>query len=378
MSRKLWLLFTQVVTVALALGMVASTYWPGLIGKRVTLQVVELSGDAGNSSQSYGDALSNVLPSIVKVYSHAYEGTSSMDGETRVPLENLGSGVIISSDGYILTNHHVVADAGEIEIGLGDGTVYYASLVGSDPRIDLAVLKIAGNELPAATFGDDDSVRVGDVVMAIGNPFGLSQSVSMGIVSAVGRDKLGLNRYEHFIQTDAAINPGSSGGALTNVSGELIGINSALYSREQGAFAYGIGFAIPASLARDAFVRILEENVIDHGWLGIGLERMSRAMLAAVAPGHNGGLLVASVDEDSPAEKIGLRVGDALVLVGGREPSEITVRELASGRVMEPGLPVELTVIRGGAPITLTISPELDLNAPATRRALGENQTFSL
>ena len=257
MLRRLWLLFAQTTTILLAVALVAAAVRPDLFGRRVILQVAESQPAPIRRVDSYGAALSHVLPAVVSVYSRDLE---SADADLALPLNNLGSGVIVSADGYILTSRHVIVNAAAVEVALHTGDVHSAEIIGADAEIDIAVLKIDAANLPAATFGDDGALRVGDIVMAIGNPFGLSQTVTMGIVSAVGRTRLGLNHFENFIQTDAAINPGNSGGALADTEGRLVGINSALYSRRQGHIAQGIGFAIPASIARDAFIQIVEQN----------------------------------------------------------------------------------------------------------------------
>jgi serine protease DegQ len=261
MASRLWLLFAQTVTIALAVGLAIAALAPDFWGRRVAVQVAD-SAPAATRPDSYGEAIARVLPAVVSVYGREIGGHPT-EAASPPPSSNLGSGVIVAADGYILTNHHVVAEAAAIEIALHSRgaprpAVYPATIVGANPKLDIAVLKIKADNLPIAVFSKEDNLRVGDVVIAIGSPFGLSQTVTMGIVSAVGRTRLGLARFEDFIQTDAAINPGNSGGALADASGRVVGINSALYSKQQGFFAQGIGFAIPAGVARDAFARIIE------------------------------------------------------------------------------------------------------------------------
>jgi len=230
---------------------------------------------------------------------------------------SLGSGVVVSPKGYILTNHHVVEAADEIEVALADGKKLKARLVGSDPETDLAVLHVANASLPSITFGDADGLRVGDVVLAIGNPFGVGQTVTMGIVSALGRNQLGINTFENFIQTDAAINPGNSGGALIDASGNLIGINTAIYSRSGGSL--GIGFAIPASSARQVMEQIVANGSVTRGWIGVEAQEMSPDLAASFEPTRaGGGVLIAGVLRGGPADKAGFRPGDVLVAIDGK------------------------------------------------------------
>jgi len=267
--RKLWLIFAQTATVAVGVLFVITALKPEWLGRPVLApQVVELrqaaaTGGAPSRAASYSDAVRKAVPAVVNIF------TSKAIKTPRHPLLNdplfrhffgdrleeqpqraasLGSGVIVSSKGYILTNHHVVEAADEIEVALADGKKLKARAVGSDPESDIAVLQVEGGSLPAITFGETDALRVGDVVLAIGNPFGVGQTVTMGIVSGLGRSHLGITTFESFIQTDAAINPGNSGGALVDASGNLVGINTAIYS--QTGVSMGIGYAIPVSIAR--------------------------------------------------------------------------------------------------------------------------------
>src|SRR5712692_7366980 len=254
--RNLWLIFAQTATVAVGVLFVVTTLKPEWLGRPAAgPQVVELRQAAtspGGSARaaSYSDAVRKAVPAVVNIFT-SKEIKTPRHPLLDDPLEDepqraasLGSGVIVSSKGYVLTNHHVVEAADEIEVALADGKKLKAKAVGSDPETDIAVLQVEGGPLPAITFGDADALRVGDVVLAIGNPFGVGQTVTMGIVSALGRSQLGINTFENFIQTDAAINPGNSGGALIDTAGNLVGINTAIYSRSGGSL--GIGFAIPA------------------------------------------------------------------------------------------------------------------------------------
>jgi serine protease DegQ len=228
---------------------------------------------------------------------------------------SLGSGVIVSSKGYILTNHHVVEAADEITVTLADGKVLKAKAVGSDPDTDLAVLQVESVALPQITFGDAESLRVGDVVLAIGNPFRVGQTVTMGIVSALGR-RIGLNAFENFIQTDAAINPGNSGGALIDTAGNLVGINTAIYSESGGSL--GIGFAIPASSAKQVMEQIIATGSVTRGWIGVEAQEITPEIANSFGLSSTNGVRIASVLPGGPAQKAGLRSGDILVAIEGR------------------------------------------------------------
>jgi serine protease DegS len=228
---------------------------------------------------------------------------------------SLGSGVLISRQGYVLTNNHVIEGADEIQILLNDGRSTRAMVVGTDADSDLAVLKIDAGELPAIVIGNSNRLRVGDVSLAIGNPFGVGQTVTFGIISATGRDHLGITTYEDFIQTDAAINPGNSGGALINARGELIGINSAIYSRTGGS--QGIGFAIPISLAKNVMTQIIEKGHVVRGWLGIEAQDITTKLAESFGLGSTRGVLIAGILRDSPADKAGLLPGDVVVSIDG-------------------------------------------------------------
>ena len=228
----------------------------------------------------------------------------------------LGSGVIVSSKGYILTNHHVIEAADEIEVATADGKKFKARVVGSDPDTDIAVLQVTTESLPAITFGNDDGLRAGDVVLAIGNPFGVGQTVTMGIVSAVGRSHLGINTFENFIQTDAAINPGNSGGALIDSNGNLVGINTAIYSQSGGSM--GIGFAIPASSARQVMESIIETGSVTRGWIGVEAQEITPELAESFKLPVVSGTLIAGVMRGGPADKGGVRPGDVLLQVEGK------------------------------------------------------------
>ena len=268
----------------------------------------------------------------------------SSDGGQRMRLGQ-GSGVIVSKDGYVLTNNHVVANAGEVEIVLGDERRFTAEIVGTDPKTDLAVLKIDAPDLMPARLGDSDAMSVGEWVVAAGNPFGLTASVTAGIVSALGRSNMGITDYEDFIQTDAAINPGNSGGPLLNLDGEVVGINTAIMTRSGGSM--GVGFAIPSNMARDIMNSLIETGRVVRGWLGVGIQRLTPELANSFDFEGDEGVIVAEVDEGTPAYRGGLRAGDIVVAYDGRplESMEGFRTDVAS---TPPGTEVPIEVVRDG------------------------------
>jgi len=310
---------------------------------------------------SYADAVERAAPAVVNIY------TSKVVRRKTHPLYNdpifkrffqsnpqpneriqssLGSGVLMTSDGYILTNNHVVKDADQIVVALHDGREAKASLIGTDPEADLALLKISLDNLPHITAATTERMRVGDVVLAIGNPFGVGQTVTQGIVSATGRNQLGLNTYENYIQTDAAINPGNSGGALVSAWGELVGINTAIYSQSGGS--EGIGFAIPVEVAQRTLKDISEHGVAIRGWLGIEVQEATPKLLTALAlPDALSGLIVTGIYEDGPADQSGLKVGDIIVKINDMDASDAraSMNQIAA---LRPGDRIEVDFIRDG------------------------------
>ncbi|MDE1545054.1 Do family serine endopeptidase [Dechloromonas agitata] len=333
--QRLWLIFAQTATVALALLFVVSTLKPEWLPQRqavVALQEAPSSDETGRAPiGSYRDAARAALPSVVHIY------TTQAVRQPRHPLfddpifrhffgerpegqprqnSGLGSGVIVSPNGYILTNYHVIEGADDIQVSLNDSKTYKAKVVGSDPESDLAILQIKAEKLPAITFGQMDSLRVGDVVLAIGNPFGVGQTVTMGIVSALGRSHLGINTFENFIQTDAAINPGNSGGALVDSQGHLVGINTAIYSRTGGSL--GIGFAIPVSSARSIMEQIIRTGSVTRGWIGVEAQEITPELAESFGLPDTEGSLIAGVMRGSPADTAGIRPGDVLLSVNGK------------------------------------------------------------
>jgi len=323
----------------------------------------------GMGPVSYADAVRHAAPAVVKIdtakvvavrRSPLFDDPFFRDffgdmiqgrGEiSRQRIPGLGSGVIVSDKGYVLTNNHVIQGADEITVTLQDGRTAPAKLVGTDPETDIAVLKIDLNNLPTITFGSAEDLRVGDVVLAIGNPLGVGQTVTMGIVSATGRTSLGINVFENFIQTDAAINPGNSGGALVDAYGNLVGINTAIASRSGGSD--GIGFAIPASMARSAMEQIIEHGHPLRGWLGFEGHELNADLAAAVGLDRVDGVIITGVLRDSPAHKAGLMPGDVLIAID--EHAVHTAREAITAILAhKPGDKVELHVVREGREMTL-------------------------
>jgi serine protease DegS/serine protease DegQ len=382
LMRQLWLIFCQAVTVAVAALFVISTLKPDWLRPAPATSIVtirEAQGEAGSPAtavrESYADAAARSMPAVVHVF------TSKEVASPRHPLwddplfrhffgepqgapsqrsSGLGSGVIVSPDGFVLTNNHVIEAADEIEILLNDGRRFPARLVGRDPETDLAVLKIdQATDLPTIAFAAGDALHVGDVVLAIGNPFGVGQTVTMGIVSALGRTQLGISTFENYIQTDAAINPGNSGGALVDSRGNLVGINTAIYSRSGGSL--GIGFAIPVSLARNVLEQIVASGEVTRGWLGVEIQELTPELAESFGLPLASGALISGVLRGSPAERGGIRPGDIITRVDGtpvRSAKEVlaTVAESAPGGrsvfgVQRNGREFDLTVEIGRRPV---------------------------
>ncbi|NOZ54857.1 MAG: Do family serine endopeptidase [Gammaproteobacteria bacterium] len=324
-----------------------------------------LSGDLAGSPVSYADAVDIAAPSVVNVY------TTKVVTERANPLyrdpffryffgdqlaprkrleSSLGSGVIVSDNGYILTNNHVVEGADEIQVALRDKSSAEAIIVGTDPESDLAVLKIALEKLPAITIGESDASRVGDVVLAIGNPFGVGQTVTMGIISAKGRNSVGINTYENFLQTDAAINPGNSGGALINPYGHLIGVNTAIFSKSGGS--QGIGFAIPANFAIDVMQQIIQYGRVVRGYLGIEVQDITPELAESFRLKDPKGVIVAGLLRNGPAAKAGLRPGDVILDINGKEIHD-TKEVMNTIAKIKPNDAIKINVLRQGKKMEL-------------------------
>jgi serine protease DegS len=318
----------------------------------------------GAGPVSYADAVASAAPAIVNIYSSKVvtETIPMFDdplfqrffGNLVVPRKHLerslGSGVIITPDGYLLSNYHVVENAAEILVALTDGRTSTATIIGNDPDTDLTVLKIELDDLPSATLGNSENLRVGDIAMAIGNPFGVGQTVTLGIISATGRTDLGINTFENFIQTDAAINPGNSGGGLINARGELIGINTAIFSKSGGS--QGIGFAIPISIARMVLAQIIEQGFVTRGWLGMDSQDLTPQLLETFQQQNLSGVVITQIYRNSPAHIAGLRPGDVLMKINGetiidsRHAMNLTTTLL-------PDETAELTILRGNKIYTI-------------------------
>ena len=281
------------------------------------------------------------------------------DDRSRTRIETgLGSGVIISPQGYILTNYHVIQSADQIQVQLADGRGAIANLVGADPETDLAVLQIAMDDLPVINIGTSTRHEVGDIVLAIGNPFGVGQTVTMGIISATGRNELGVTTFENFIQTDAAINPGSSGGALINPRGELIGINTAVFGNngDTGPGAQGIGFAIPIGLAKNIMQQIIARGYVTRGWVGVEVQDIHPRLAFALNLSHDEGALIRGVQENGPADKAGLKSGDIIMDINGKPVR--SARDALNAIVrIAPEEASYITLMRGGNSLKVMVYP---------------------
>jgi serine protease DegQ len=366
-----WLLFAQIATICVAVLFVVATLRPDLLariaGRNNVVLVQETTPTAPNSKiESLADAAKKAMPSVVNVYTSKevkqrnpllddpllrrfFPGLS--DGETR-RATSLGSGVIVSNEGYVLTNNHVIEGADEIQLVLADGRRLHATVRGSDPESDLAVLKADGKDLPAITLGKLDTVQVGDAVLALGNPFGFGNTVTHGIVSALGRNHLGINRFEDFIQTDAAVNPGNSGGALVDSGGNLIGVNSAIFSQNGGS--QGIGFAIPVSIARNVLEQIIRDGEVTRGWLGIEPQELTPDIAAALALQNVDGVLIRGVLKNGPADRAGLQVRDVVLEIDGK-PTRDSAALLSQIAGLTPGQQAMLKVLRDKKPVQLPV-----------------------
>ena len=371
MLRRFWLLFAQVATVCVAALFVVATLRPDLLarvaGKNNVVLVQEMAPTlAAPKIDSLADAARKAMPSVVNVYTSKevrqrnplvddplmrrfFPGLS--EGEPR-RATSLGSGVIVSSEGYVLTNNHVIEGADDIQLVLADGRRLRATVRGSDPESDLAVLKADGKDLPAITLGKLDNVQVGDAVLALGNPFGFGNTVTHGIVSALGRNHLGINRFEDFIQTDAAVNPGNSGGALVDSGGNLIGVNSAIYSQNGGS--QGIGFAIPVSIARPVLELIIRDGEVTRGWLGVEPQELTPEIAVAFALQDVDGVLIRGVLKNGPADRAGLQVRDVVLEIDGK-PTRDGAALLSQIAGLMPGHEATLKVLRDRKPIALSV-----------------------
>ncbi len=379
--KRHWLLFSQLVTVAVALWFVVATLkpqWlnlaPRLTG--VSLQEAPPLAPGAVMPGSLSPAAKRAAPAVVSIATTqaAKKTPQSNDpwfqffyGErdSEAPQAGLGSGVIVSPEGYILTNNHVIEGADDIEVTLSDSRRARATVVGTDPETDLAILRIQLDRLPVITLGNSDTAQVGDKVLAIGNPFGVGQTVTSGIVSALGRNQLGINTFENFIQTDAAINPGNSGGALVDVNGSLLGINTAIYSRSGGNM--GIGFAIPVSTARQVLEGIVRDGQVTRGWVGIEPDELTPELAETFGLKDVEGVLITGVLQNAPAAKAGIRPGDVLVRVAG-EPVRHVGELLTRIAALPPGVPAKLDVVRRNQVLSLEVTPTQRAKNKAVQR----------
>jgi serine protease DegQ len=371
--RKFWLLFAQATTIGLAVLFVVHTLRPSLLPNAARSGVVTLYESAMNGgdlpSVGFSKAAQRVMPAVVNIFTSSEVKTPAspfmddprfrfffgdeFDNNAPQQSSSLGSGVIVSHDGYILTNHHVVESADEIEVALADGRTAKGHIIGSDPDTDLAVIKVdLGNSLPAITFGQSDQAHVGDIVLAVGNPFGVGQTVTMGIISALKRNHLGLSTFENFIQTDAAINPGNSGGALVDVEGNLLGINSAIYSPNGGSL--GIGFAIPVSTAKKVMEQIIQNGAVTRGWVGIAVQELTPELAESFKLKDTMGVLIAEVVRGSPADKAGIKAGDILVSIDGKPLADSTAM-LETISALPPGKEAALLLLRNQSEIVIQV-----------------------
>ncbi len=380
MFNRLWLLFAQSVTILLAAWFILATLKPNWLSDVQVNSLVDSvtlkEGSYENSEinpGSYHHAVKKSMPAVVNIFTNkASTKTKTRKGNNSNPTDplfkfffgdqppddepssSLGSGVLVSPEGVILTNHHVISGADDIDIALADGRKFKAKIIGSDPETDIAVLKIEAKELPTPiTFGKIDSVHVGDVVLAIGNPFGVGQTVTSGIVSALGRDHVGINTFENFIQTDAAINPGNSGGALIDTRGNLIGINTAIYSNNGGSM--GIGFAIPVNLAKQVMESIIKNGSVTRGWIGVEPQNLSKELAESLGlPANTVGVLLSGVLEGGPAARGGVKPGDVLTAVNGDKTKD--VRQLLNQIAqIGPGNDANLKILRKDKELELKI-----------------------
>jgi serine protease DegQ len=373
--KRTWLLFSQAVTVLLAAYFVVATLKPQWLDRGNTPGVSVIEAPAGSAPRSPGAA--GGFASAAKVASAAVVSINTSkaaaknphaedpwfkfffgDQSPNEPQGGLGSGVIISASGYILTNNHVVDGADEIEVILNDTRKAKAQVIGTDPDTDLAILKIELDKLPVIVLGNSDALQVGDPVLAIGNPFGVGQTVTSGIVSALGRNQLGINTFENFIQTDAAINPGNSGGALVDVNGNLMGINTAIYSRSGGSM--GIGFAIPVSTAKQVLEGIVKDGQVTRGWIGVEPQDLNPELAETFglkpAAAKDGGVIITGVLQNGPAAQAGIQPGDVITAVDGKNVRNVS-QLLTAVAALKPGTPAPLTVLRKDKETEIAVTP---------------------
>ena len=373
--RRTWLIFTQAVTVAIAVLFVLATLKPDWLRRSPVAMLQELPAAASSPAsgapvaaarQGFSVAARRASPAVVSItaskmperqrqtddpWFRFFFGDRAQQQEQR-PQIGLGSGVIVSPSGYLLTNNHVVAGASDIEVQLPDGRQARAEVVGTDPETDVAVLRIALDKLPVISFGDVESLQVGDAVLAIGNPFNVGQTVTAGIVSALGRSQLGINIFENFIQTDAAINPGNSGGALVDSEGNLMGINTAIFSRSGGSL--GIGFAIPVSIARQVMEALIRDGQVARGWIGVQTRELTPEFIQAFKLPIREGVLISGVLTNAPAAAAGIKPGDVVTKVAGKA-TQNPAQLLNAVAALQPNSEAIVTVQRGDKTLDLRV-----------------------
>ncbi len=380
--RRTWLIFSQAVTIVVAVLFVVGTLKPEWLRSGsllpVRVSVVEAPAATASGAGGLSAAARVALPAVVSIAAqkppvsnpHANDPAFRFffgDREDQTPSAGLGSGVIVSPEGYLLTNHHVIEGASEIDVRLADGREARAKLVGTDPETDIAVLKIDLAPLPVVALGDASRLVVGDPVLAIGNPFNVGQTVTAGIVSALGRNRLGLSTFENFIQTDAAINPGNSGGALVDARGALVGINTAIYSQSGGSM--GIGFAVPVDLARQVMDDLVREGRVVRGWIGVEPRDLSADLAASLGLDKVQGVLITGVLQGGPAALAGVRPGDVVTAVAAR-PVLNTADLLKAVAALRPQSSARLSLLRNGQPqdLDVKVGQRPAPAAPAPRR----------
>jgi serine protease DegQ len=372
MLKRFWLFFAQTITILLAAWFVVATLKPEWLHQRPNtgrlvsvFESVSHERSALVEATSLSGAAQAASPAVVSISTskqtpdnpHAEEPWFRFffgEPDNTLPPAGLGSGVIVSPEGFILTNNHVIEEAEEIEVQLSDGRTAFANVIGTDPDTDLAILKIDLTPLPVIVLGQSDQLAVGDVVLAIGNPFGVGQTVTSGIVSALGRSELGLNTFENFIQTDAAINPGNSGGALVDANGHLMGINTAIYSRSGGSL--GIGFAIPTSTARHVMEAIVRDGEVTRGWIGVEPRQLTPELAQFFGVSRTQGVIVTGVLQQGPAALAGLQPGDVIVSIND-QPVQSVNSLLAMVSSLAPGSAHRFLVERRGGPEQLQVTP---------------------
>ena len=381
--KRIWLLFAQAVTVLLACYFVVATLKPEWVRRGSTslggvVSIIEApaSAPAAPAPGSFAAAAQKAAPAVVSINTskaaprHPRSNDPWFrfffgDQDNEQPQVGLGSGVIVSADGYILTNNHVVEGADEIEVTLNDGRHASGRLIGTDPDTDLAVIRIALDKLPVIVLGNSDALLVGDQVLAIGNPFGVGQTVTSGIVSALGRNQLGINTFENFIQTDAAINPGNSGGALIDTEGNLQGINTAIYSRSGGSM--GIGFAIPVSTAKQVLEGIVKDGRVTRGWIGVEPATLTPEMAETFGVKATQGVIITGVLQNAPAAQAGIRPGDVITGVGDKAIGN--VQELLTAVAgLKPGTASRFQVQRGNDRIEVDVTAGTRPATPVRQR----------